>query len=80
MATATQTSTKTGLNLKLHCPECGHMDGTMTIDLNSEADERLIECGECGESFTAAHAAEVLLEQARRWEKVARWLDQAPEI
>jgi hypothetical protein len=72
MATAT-----TGKSIKgwdVVCPRCGDRDATITLDLNAL---KTITCSSCDETFTAREAAATLAEVARRWEAIARWLDQA---
>ncbi|MEO6811042.1 MAG: hypothetical protein ABI353_18180, partial [Isosphaeraceae bacterium] len=62
------------IELKLHCPECGTLEGCITVDLR---DLDAITCSECGEEFTAEHAAAKAAEQAKRWGQIAEWLETA---
>lgn len=71
MATAT---TRTARGFKVLCPMCSDPDATVRIDLN---DLRSIECGSCGESFSAADAAAKAAEQLERWRSVQRWVEMA---
>lgn len=69
---ATATSKATGF--KVTCPFCNDTEAALTIDLN---DPRAVSCSACDETFSPRQAAARLAEQVKRWESVARWLDQA---
>jgi transposase-like protein len=75
MANATKTTT----SLKVSCPFCGNdgEGGEITLDLN---DLDRIVCASCDETFTAEKAANKARENADRWDRIVRWIDQAGTI
>ena len=71
------TATKTAKTFDVSCPSCHSEDGTVTIDLNDLAECR---CTECDWTGSPREALERVQEEARKWERVVKWVELAATI